>query len=486
MKKVKAIILGAVISCSLVCASGCGFEGTDTDDGIYAALAKATQEFAGYKGALTIEMDYLVEEGGEETENAKFIYSIDPEKKSMYCTMDAKKTDVTVKVFGGGENSYIMTSVSMQKESNGGTLTYEADEYYGLSEDSVRFLTSKQSFSSFSEQDIDSLFQDYLYTFTQTKEAYERVYAEQVEKAKPSDEDAYAEYSITTDKSFNSISLREYSKIQKSDWSKVNGYGVFTVEDTSNIVGKSGKIAQAEIVRAISFAKDFSDYKQTEKRTVRMDIEYSFDKKGYEAIQTELPEYLNAYPYSEDFTMQFNIGGMTKEATTTAYAYNPQFIFNNLSKGFNKGGCTIEWYADPAYTTPFVAQDMSYEEFKSVACVYGKVTVKEGYAIVANDYRVRDERSDDYKAVFGPIQEPSKDYEVLERKEAGESYFMTVLPDHENALNGEVYDENSNTVVLEEGKFYLITRTSVKKDEDYSIFDIDTSWLSAYGEGMID
>ena len=76
MKKVKAIILGAVISCSLVCASGCGFEGTDTDDGIYAALAKATQEFAGYKGALTIEMDYLVEEGGEETENAKFIFSV--------------------------------------------------------------------------------------------------------------------------------------------------------------------------------------------------------------------------------------------------------------------------------------------------------------------------------------------------------------------------------------------------------------------------
>ena len=485
MKKVKAIILSVVLSCSLVCASGCGFEGTDTDDGIYAALAKATQEFAGYKGALTIEMDYLVEEDGQETENAKFIYSIDPEKKSMYCTMDAKKTDVTVKVFGGGENSYIMTSVSLQKESNGGTLTYESDEYHGLSEDSVRFLTSKQSFSSFSEQDIDLIFQDYLYTFTQTKEAYERVYAEQVEKAKPSDKTAYAEYSITTDKSFNSISLRQYSKIQKSDWN-IMDYGVYTVEDTANIVGKSGKIAQAEIVRGISYVPQSGTYEKKETRTIRMDIEYSFDKKGYEKIQTELPEYLNAYPYSEDFTMQFNIGGMTKETTTTANAYNPQFIFNNLSNGFNKGGCTIEWYADPAYTTPFVAQDMSYEEFKSVECVYGKVTVKEGYAIVANDYRVRDERSDAYKAVFGPIQEPSKDYEVLERKEAGETYSMTVMFNHENALNGEVYDENSNTVVLEEGKFYLITRTSVKKDEDYSIFDIDTSWLSAYGEGMID
>ena len=486
MKRMKAIILGAVISCSLICASGCGFNGTDTDDGIYAALAKATQEFAGYKGALTIEMDYLVEEEGEEKENAKFIYSIDPEKKSMYCTMDAKKTDVTVKVFGDGENSYIMTAVSMQKESNGGALTYKEDKYYHLSEDAVRFLTSKQSFSSFSEQDIDLFFQDYLYTFTQTKEAYERVYAEQVEKAKASDEDAYAEYAMTTDKSFNSISLREYSKIQKSDWSKTNGYGVFTVEDISNIVGKRGKIAQAEVVREISFAKDFSDYKEKEKRTVRMDIEYSFDKKGYKKIQTELPEYLEAYPYSEDFTMKFNIGGMTRERTTTAYAYNPQFIFNNLSNGFNKGGCTIEWYADPAYTMPFVAQDMSYENFKSVECVYGKVTVKGGNAIIACDYRVRDERSDAYKAVFGPLQEYSMDYECLEREGAGKTYSMSVLSDHENALNGEVYDNTSNSVVLEGGKFYLLTHTKVKKDEDYSIFDIDTSWLSAYGEGIID
>lgn len=486
MKRMKEIILGAVISCSLIFASGCGFNGTDTDDGIYAALAKATQEFAGYKGALTIEMDYLVEEGGEETENAKFIYSIDPEKKSMYCTMDAKKTDVTVKVFGGGKNSYIMTAVSMQKESNGSTVTYNNEEYYYLSEDAVRYLTSKQSFSSFSEQDIDLLLQDYLYTFTQTKEAYERVYAEQVEKAKVSDEEAYAEYDMTTDKSFNSISLREYSKIQKSDWSNTKGYGVFTVEDTSNIVGKRGKIAQAEVVREISFEKDISDYKQKEKRTVRVDIEYSFDKKGYKKIQTELPEYLNAYPYSEDFTMKFNIGGMTKEVTTTAYAYNPQFIFNNLSNGFKKGGCTIEWYADPDYTTPFVAQDMSYENFKSVECVYGKVTVKEGYAIVAHDYRVRDERSDSYKAVFGPFQEGSMDYEVLQWEKVGEPYSMTVMSDHENALNGEVYDDTSNSIVLEDGKFYLLTHTKVKKDEDYSIFDIDTSWLSAYGEGIID
>ena len=452
--------------------TACGFGGARTSDEIYAAMAKATRDFDEYKGALTIKMNYTIEENGKQTGNAEIDYSIDPEQKIMYLTIDSGKTGIKVKVF----DSKVMIALKTQQQTGANTNIVESINYYKLQEYAVWFFTSKQSFSAVSDQDLDAILKEYLYTFTETKAAHERVYAEQVEKRKVSDKSAYAEYDVKTGRGLNSLSLREYSKIRKT----VNT-GVYTLENSEKIVGKGGKITRVEVVRDLLYASDSDNGKNREKRTLKIDIKYVFDKKGYNKIETQPPEYLNYYQYSETFKMKFDIGGMITEKSYDAKIFDSQWIFNNLSKDFNNKGYKIEWYSDPDHTIPFVAQDMSYDEFKRVKCVFGKVTVPDGYAVIARDYRVRDERSDDYKAVFGPVNEIYNSNETLVIKEISSPYSMPVSS-YENAVDGKLYDYNSRTLDLESGKFYLITHSKIEKDEDYSIFDIDVSSLWVYGE----
>lgn len=485
-KKVFSSVLGIIMGVSTLSFSGCGdngFAGVNTDDEIYAALAEATEDFFEYQDSLTIKIGYIVERNGKQTDNMTFKFSINPKDNVMYYILDSEDTNVKVKLFKESGTSYVMTSVKAETNDNGATVTYENDEYRQISETNANFLTSVGSFIVLSERDLNSIFRDYMYSFTETKNAYESVYAEQVEERRKTDDKADAEYDISTKKTSGSISMEEYSKIVKTDKGEY-GNGTYTIIQRSKVTGKKGRISQEKLEAEISFlGSNAAAVAMNKKITLQTDIDYSFDKKTYKGIKTDLPTYVPTYSYSEDYKMNFNVGGMVTEKTSTAVSYNPNTIFNSLTKDFTPNGCIVDWYYDSAYTKPFALQSPTYDEFHEIKYLYGRLTISNDYAIIARDYKIRDNRTDAYKAVFGPILEGGKYYEICASKLVKDTptYSLPIMgEDYESFVNGEKYDDTSNVLNLDGGRFYLVEHIETITNDGYSIFDIDVSMLDVW------
>ena len=332
-----------------------------------------------------------------------FKFSINPKDNVMYYILDSEDANVKVKLFKESGTSYVMTSVKAETNDNGATVTYENDEYRQISETNANFLTSIGSFFVLSERDLNSIFKDYMYSFTETKNAHESVYAEQVEERRKTDDKADAEYDISTKKTSSSISMDEYSKIVKTDKGEY-GNGTYTIIQRAKVTGKKGRVSQEKLEADISFlGSNAAAVAMNKKITLQMDIDYSFDRKTYKGIKTNLPTYVPTYSYSEDYKMNFNVGGMVTEKTSTAVSYNPNTIFNSLTKDFTPNGCIVDWYYDSAYTKPFALRSPTYDEFHEIKYLYGRLTISNEYAIIARDYKIRDNRTDAYKAV-GNVQ----------------------------------------------------------------------------------
>ena len=484
IKKFFSYILSSIICCSLFCMTGCGFDGVRTDEEIYSALANATKELFNYDGELTIKMSTTIEQdynGDKTTETANFSYSIHPSERKMYCLIDSEDAKCDIKVFTEEGKTYIKVAVKAKETTNnGGTITNEVEEYQQIKpEAAIELLTSISSFQIYTEQDLRTIFTEYLFSFAETKAAFESVYAEQVAERLKFDETAAAEYKISTKRTLSTISLEEYSKIQKTDQYGTRGVGLQTKTQKSELIGKNGKISKVTLENNFSYVRNQQSTginEFHEKTNVEMDLEYSFDKKGYDGIETELPSYVKTNMPSVVYTKNFNVEGVTIQKTFTSASYNSGVIFNNLKFDFHKSGATIDWYENDSFTKQLQVDSLSHKDFYKLEYVYGKINVSKNYAIVGTNYKIKDERSDAYKAVFGPVFEESFEDEGFE------SYYLTGEnlktytiaakgEEYQTFVNGTQYDSSTNSFRLGSGRFYLVEYVKLIKNADYSIFD---------------
>ena len=490
MKKVKrigAIALGTVTLCTAFSFSGCaGFGRVKTEDEIYLALMNATQEFLEYEDEMTITMTMKEEsknnEGYSKSGDVTMKFSLHPEEDKMFFTMKSEDADMQMKIFKENDQPYMYTKMRAKKSttSNGvvtDTHTVEQETYNATTQDCVDQFTGLFTFANYAGIDFEDLIHDYQYSFTETKLAYESVYAEQLAQEKKSNENADAKYEMSVDKSLNKISYQALSQVTTKGFTRSGDYGNFTVTTQEKIVGKRGKISAVTASEEVSFSSTQDHYQNTKKVTVDMKIDYSFDKKGYKAIETQLPESVETRNFIQrQMQMKFNINGylFTKSASSGS-SFSSAYVFQACSNSLRGGGYTIEWFEDEAYTKPFVPDNLSYKEFCKIDCVYGKLTPLEGNAVLFYDYTVCDERTDAYKVVFGPVVSSRNEKDAFERITVGANSTFT-LPIYGDAyktfINGERYDATNALMTAEQGKVYHLEIGEVITNEDFSIFDI--------------
>ena len=490
MRKIKKLCLLlialVVIMSTIFGASGCqsGFESVKTDEDRYAALTKASQDFLNYKGAISMNVKLTLEENGTKTETVNINYSVNSKKDRMYLVLSSKGLDFRIKVFKRGGKSYAMSRVTANVEANGKIITRQEEKYYSLTPVSLAYLMSSAYFNSIYTRDLSEIIKENTYGFAETKTATEKVVAEQLAEKLKSDNRAHAEYDVKTQKKINSISLQQYLEIKMKGKSDKNDWGTYTVTNKTELVGKKGKISKAKTENTISFLglkTNSTEIKQ--KITIDVDIEYAFNSLGYLSIRTSSPIQVEAYTYSEDYNMKFNINGVVVERSAIEYMFNSTEIFYDLTRDLYNSAWTIEWFEDSAYTKPFDPKGLTYKQFHNIECIYGKLTPKEGYAVVVRDYKVKDQRSEDYKIAFTSVFETTKDYEVFSAINLSDiqTYLLPSMgDDYETAVNGEIYGEELDSFALDSGKFYHVEHFECIKDERFSIFDVDVSslWLS--------
>ena len=478
MKKLCSYILVSIICFSLFCMTGCGFDSVNTDEEIYSALIDATEKLFDYDGNITIKTKIIDWNNGSETSNIQFTYSINPSKKIMYYSLDFEKADCNVKVFNEDGKPYLKVELEVQQ----GSSAQKNEEYKSFQmEEDAKLLTSFSSYTLFTQQSLDDILQEYTYSFSETKAAYESVYAEQLAERLKTDKTAQAEYKMKTGKTITSIYLEDYSKIVKTtDELSLKGAGLDTLIKKSKITGKNGKISKVFAQRESFFAKNSQTTNTVHKKTtIEMNINYSFDQIGYNKIETTLPEYgVEEITFEKNYKMKFNVGGVTLEKTTSSIYFNTDIAFRSLKSDISVSGSTIAWYEDEAYTRPFDPKNYSFDEFNKIDCVYGKISATDTFVVFGTDYEIKDERSDAYKAVFGPLSSKNFNNEgfTSEQLLATSSKTITLpLPiqegPYQSFINGNPYDASSNTFKVRRGKVYIIQHVKSITNDHYSIFD---------------
>ena len=492
MKKVKRIVacaVSALIVGTTLSFSGCRYSRIKTEDDVYSALMDTTKELFEREGELTIKMTVTQEKSSKsEPEEAKIVYSVLPEEGKMFFTLQSKDEEMTMKLFEGGGKPlvFIRTKVKELTTSGGvviGSMMVETENYKVASSTAVEQLTSLFSFSTYANFDLEQFYNDYAYSFSEIKSAYESVYAEQLAEKKKTDKNADAKFEMSAKKSVNELSYEFSSKI-KTSGTKSGVYGYYTIGYQEKIVEKKGKISEIFLADDVSHIAQTSNEKRYEKTSIHLGFDYSFDENGYNAIQTDVPkdETVPSLQFiSQNMQMLFHVNGCVTKKTTVAHTFDADFIFRDLSKDYNKTGFSIEWFKDEAYANPFIPNNLSYGQFCDIKNIYGKMTIHDGYAVIARDYTIRDNRSDAYKAVFGPISESSQgtSLEVKYLEETPTFTLPQVSDDYQAFIDGKAYDGTNNVITLENGKFYRLEMAKVVTNEQYSIFDVDASTLSA-------
>ena len=179
--------------------------------------------------------------------------------------------------------------------------------------------------------------------------------------------------------------------------------------------------------------------------------------------------------------MKFDIDGWVTEKTTTATSFAPDIIFQNLTQPFTVTGCNVVWYEDAAHTKPFHPTNYTYSQFHNIDCVYGKLTAMDGYAVIIHDFYMNDNRPNEYKAVFGPIEDDANKDSLSAIQIVNETTtYLPVFGDtYTSTVNGKPYDWDTRFFDLESAKIYHVEHAKAPANETESIFAIDTTslWL---------
>lgn len=485
MRKIKYIsccVLSAVMVSTALFSSGCNL--FKTSDDIYDDIVETVEEFFDHSDTLTMKVSITTQRNEKEIDKTSITFSTNPEEGLMFLSMTSKNSEVKGKVFQQDGQAYLMSYTKIFDEVDNLTTSVEVTDYYTLSKDAVSYFTSFPALGALSSIDLSSLFEEYLFSYTETKNAHEKVYAEQLATRKKTDEHAGAEYRLTTSKNLNSTSFEEYSEIKKYD-TGYHGWGVYTVTERAQITEKNKKLSQMVAESTVSFAKaTTNETSDSAKLTMQLDLDYSFDSKGHKALEVDLSKDkdITSYPYQETYTMKFDIDGWVTEKTTTATSFAPDIIFQNLTQPFTVTGCNVVWYEDAAHTKPFHPTNYTYSQFHNIDCVYGKLTAMDGYAVIIHDFYMNDNRPNEYKAVFGPIEDDTNKDSLTAIQIVNETTtYLPVFGDsYTSTVNGKPYDWDTRFFDLESAKIYHVEHAKTPADKTESIFAIDNAtslWL---------
>ena len=479
------------------------FSTAKTEDEIYTAVKYGVSEYAKYTGAMTIVMEYTTgysemmgTEGETETETTKTTLSFDPATKELVMVQESTETEkegteTTVatstsisKFFKSGEQFYGYAKMS-QKEGDAEAETMEMK--YKLTEAYV-----DQTIARMKENYADvEMVEEGLpnYDFTTIKNAYETVFASQLETQKAKDANAKATATVTATNTDGTLEAKIATSTETTD--KIEGEitGLIKAEMEFKVVAKDGKMSEYYMngVASANATVEGVAATMSETETGTCKISYSFDKTAFDAIDAgdmsaaiEMPnqgggDYVEANfkVVVGDWTKEYNVGNSAE--------YPAQDAFNSyVGSYFNYSqSYTVAWYTDEACTTAVDFTDKKVDYLKDKT-FYGKMTIAEDKAVVLKEITYGDKRTDAYKIVFGEISRngylssvqgftvdtdvANNKYEFEDRE--GFSKGLVIY------VNGVAQAETATDFTYEENKFYIVNYCTEYTDasEMFNIF----------------
>jgi hypothetical protein len=305
--------------------------------------------------------------------------------------------------------------------------------------------------------------------YSQMKNAYESVYAEQLaqEKLTAPSATAMANVAVTEANGETALSIVTSTTTVREMMNYANDSELmFTTKDDklTELYSKQTFSQSAEILgQTISFGMS---------NVSTMTIDYAFDQAGYDAIETG---YNSNVDYSNEILMELELtalGYQSSTGLTTAYANQTAESWFGSYAGWYVcwGDVDVTWYTDEACTQPFDLENKTALDIQNVKKVYGQATAVEGYAIVIEKSSYIDNRSAKYKNILdtaGSIKWGPESFGVAEK--GSTNYFALDSEADEIWLNG-VKQEAGVETYLVEGDVYNVEYKYFTTDANEDIF----------------
>ena len=504
MKKrfISAVALGLAMGMAFS-AVGCteaAFDKTDfttakTEQEIYECVQYGVEQLAAYTGAMTVEKTekYSGSEGDSVgTEEESYKCSWDTSSKKLFMTHqeveNSTESDGTESVTE--TSTYAMTSKVFKENDKYYMYSKESEETGSEKQTQEGYTSMTESYVDLSLSSISSMFQEVgavavdTTDFATLKNAYATVYAEQLAEEQKTNANAKATAEVTATNDNGTLTVKIATSTETNqDMGGVTALVKKTEENT--IVAKDGKVA--EVIEKVAATATMT----VEGETMTMDGEmtssakftYSFDQTAYDAITVSLPtdssqiqEMGSSYEELEKTLVvdgvEMSVSTYVTSDTTVESVFSQLISYTSLTS--NSEAYALSWYTDEACTTAFNPANVTMDNFKNIEKLYGKTTVKDGYALIVSQYAGRDDRTDAYKIVFEEKDYSSDNayfsYRTVSETAANNVYSFWESSYEEIYVNG-VKTETSFTYE-NKGK-YVIKYVNVTTNADCSIFDID-------------
>ena len=464
---------------------GCNQNPAKTEEEMYQEVSTSLDAYQAHTGATTVTMtSTYTEDGGTEkdVETTVLKMSLDPTAKKMYMT-----TTETWAEYEGTEKTEEETETMVSKLYKEGEVFYsyakegeDEAQYMSLSEGYVDLMLSNDMVSSM--MDVDT---EYLSTYlgadnlASIKTAYETVYSAGLTAMKLVDENATATASVTVSEQDGAYVF----KVDTTTKANMDLGGIMGDVDTQQIVSftaKDGKLSQVyfKMYGAMSAVVGTETMTEGFGMETTMDISYTFDETGYNAITTQTPtEGVEAMPDIKLINIDLKIGDYTQTVTTmipnimtAEYAVN-SIISNYLGGTYGK---EITLYTDSAKTTELDVANMTLDQFCALEALYVDVAPQDGYALFITVDETVDNKSEAYKIVFG--NQTDVDFNGI-NVDRFDTNVGATNEKHVYAYNGETVYVNGTALAegvesfaYEAGETYIIRRVRTITDADCNIF----------------
>jgi hypothetical protein len=452
---------------------------------MYQAVTNGFDAYVAHNGATTVTLNSTyTEDGGTEkdVEVSVMKFSIDPTAKKMYMTETATYTE-----YEGTEKTDEETETMVSKLYKEGETFYsytkeDEDEaqYMSFSESYLDMVLSGDMISGMMDVDVGSL-ESYLggADFAAVKSAYESVYSEQLTAIKLVDENATATANVTVREQDGAFEF----KVATETKNNMDLGGVMGDVNTQQIVSftaKDGKLSQVYFKMYGGMSAVVGTETMTEGfgMETTMDISYTFDETGYNAITTQTPtEGVEAMPDIKMINIDLKIGDYTETVSTMIpTVMTAEYAVNNIINNYLGGtyGKEITLYTDSAKTTKLDVTNMTLDQFCALETLYVDVAPQDGYALFIMVDETIDNKSEAYKIVFGNQTE-------VEFNGINVDWFDTNVgatnEHHVYAYNGETVYVNGTALAegvesfaYEAGETYIIRRVRTITNAEFNIF----------------
>ena len=284
------------------------------------------------------------------------------------------------------------------------------------------------------------------------------------------------------------VTLTITSKVVLDDYVNTSGEKgqsvecVFVREFSCN----DGKISATKIDIAIEDKSDDVDkskyYVVKREMEASYSFEYSFDEKGYDAIEVSLPtdptDIYETYAYESNM-VKINMGGIEYDEYVTADS-TVDGMLEQLKESIESGYVDFEgenmikcvnvkgFYKDQALTQKITASNITPEQMVKLESIYVDYEIRDGYAIVSHERETKMNVSRIYEIIYAELFYGASAYERGNIVRAGENIYISFEAergaDIKVTLNG--VETTAETLVAESGKIYVINKISIFGDED--------------------